>query len=150
MNMNSCKRILAFAIYLTYVFLVSLVFIAAASPPDDTASQAGDVNVPGLKEAYGQPLYHFQHDPPLSENLGIGTLTYDEEIAFDVRGRQLTYYFLQGEYQARAAGDLPDDKPLRIPAKVVRVIDGDTIVVRLSNGPEGKVRNIGTGNEASE
>lgn len=36
-------------------------------------------------------------------------LTYDEEISFEIKSCQLTYFFLDGDYQARAVGDLPDD-----------------------------------------
>jgi len=68
-------------------------------------------------------LSHVRHDPAKNESLGPVTVTYDEEISFQYQNRQLFYYFFKGIYQARGLGDLPDNKPRRIPAKVVRVID---------------------------
>lgn len=127
---------------LILLILAPLIF-TAATPPDEVSKDSGKVTVSILKEAYGKPLYHRQHEKAMSENLGPFALTYDEEIAFEIRGRQLVYYFLKGEYQARGVGDLPDNTPLRISAAVVRVVDGDTIVVKLANGVEGKVRYIG-------
>ncbi|RJP65944.1 MAG: hypothetical protein C4532_17110 [Candidatus Abyssobacteria bacterium SURF_17] len=128
--------------FLIFLILTPIILTAAVPQPDGF-QEGGKVTIASLKEAYGKPLYHRQHDKQKSEKFGPFTLTYDEEIAFEIKGRQLVYYFLEGEYQARGVGDLPDDNPLRIPAKVVRVVDGDTIVIKLYNGTEGKVRYIG-------
>ena len=129
---------------LSLIFLILGSFVlTAAVPSHEGFQEGGKVTIASLNEAYGNPLYHRQHDKQISEKFGPFTLTYDEEIAFEIKGRQLVYYFLEGEYQARGVGDLPDDNPLRIPAKVVRVVDGDTIVIKLYNGTEGKVRYIG-------
>ncbi len=83
------------------------------------------ITVEDLQKKYGTPAYHRTYNKPVTGEMKFVKLAYDEEIAFEMGGNLVVYYFSKGKFLASALKNKEDASQPVIPEETAKPAPSD-------------------------